>query len=39
MFPNARIFLDFNNLNNSFLYNQNWWEMGVAAAFNLLKLL
>ena len=38
MFPNARIFLDFNNVNNSFLYNQNWWEMGVAAAFNLLKL-
>ena len=38
MFPNARIFLDFNNVNNSFLYNQNWWELGVAAAFNLLKL-
>ena len=38
MFPNARIFLDFNNVNNSFLYNQNWWEMGVTAAFNLLKL-
>ncbi|MBQ6597284.1 MAG: hypothetical protein IJH79_07000, partial [Lentisphaeria bacterium] len=38
MFPNARIFLDFNNVNNSFLYNQNWWEMGVVAAFNLLKL-
>ena len=38
MFPNARIFLDFNNVNNSFLYNQSWWEMGVVAAFNLLKL-
>ena len=38
MFPNARVFLDFNNVNNSFLYNQNWWELGVAAAFNLLKL-
>ena len=38
MFPNARVFLDFNNVNNSFLYNQNWWEMGVVAAFNLLKL-
>ena len=37
-FPNARVFLDFNNVNNSFLYNQSWWEMGVAAAFNLLKL-
>ncbi len=38
MFPNARLFLDFNNVNNSFLYNQSWWEMGVVAAFNLLKL-
>ena len=38
MFPNARVFLDFNNVNNSFLYNQNWWELGVSAAFNLLKL-
>lgn len=38
MFPNARVFLDFNNVNNSFLYNQSWWEMGVVAAFNLLKL-
>lgn len=38
MFPNARIFLDYNNVNNSFLYNQNWWEMGIGAAFNLLKL-
>ena len=38
MFPNARVFLDFNNSNNSYLYNQNWWEMGVSAAFNLLKL-
>ena len=38
MFPTARVFLDFNNVNNSFLYNQSWWEMGVSAAFNLLKL-
>ena len=38
MFPTARIFLDFNNVNNSFLYNQSWWEMGISAAFNLLKL-
>ena len=38
MFPTARVFLDFNNVNNSFLYNQSWWEVGVNAAFNLLKL-
>ena len=38
MFPTVRVFLDFNNVNNSFLYNQSWWEVGVNAAFNLLKL-
>ena len=38
MFPNARIFFDFNNVNNSFLYKQSWWDMGIQAAFNLLKL-
>jgi len=38
MFPNARLFLDFNNVNNSFLYNQNWWSMGLFATINLLKL-
>ena len=27
MFPNARIFFDFNNVNNSFLYKQSWWAM------------
>ncbi len=38
MFPNARIFIDYNNSNNSFLYNQNWWDLGIQSAFNLLKL-
>lgn len=38
MFPNTRIFMDYNNVNNSFLYNQNWWDFGIQAAFNLLKL-
>ncbi len=38
MFPNARIFLDFTNSNNSFLYHSTWWELGVRAAYNLLKL-
>ncbi len=38
MFPNVRIFIDFTNSNNSFLYHQSWWEIGVRAAYNLLKL-
>lgn len=37
MFPNVRIFLDFTNSNNSFLYHQSWWEIGIRAAYNLLK--
>lgn len=38
MFPNVRIFADFNNSTNKFLYNQSWWEVGMRAAYNLLKL-
>ncbi len=38
MFPNARIFMDFNHSNNSFLYHSTWWELGIRAAYNLLKL-
>ena len=38
MFPNVRLFLDFTNSNNSFLYHYSWWELGVRAAYNLLKL-
>lgn len=38
MFPTARVFLDYNNNNNSFLYKQSWMEFGVLATFNLLKL-
>ncbi|OGV47829.1 MAG: hypothetical protein A2017_15995 [Lentisphaerae bacterium GWF2_44_16] len=38
MFPNVRIFADFNYSTNSFLYNQSWWEVGMRAAYNLLKL-
>jgi len=38
MFPQVKIFLDFINSNNSFLYTQSWWEIGVHAAYNLLKL-
>ncbi len=37
MFPSARLFADYNNNNNSFLYKENWWELGIQSAFNLLK--
>ena len=38
MLPNVRMFVDFNNSSNPLLYNQSWWEIGVRAAYNLLKL-
>ena len=38
MFPQVKMFIDFVNSNNSFLYTQSWWEIGVRAAYNLLKL-
>lgn len=38
MFPQVKMFVDFVNSNNSFLYTQSWWEIGVHAAYNLLKL-
>ena len=38
MFPNVKLFVDWSNNNNSYLYNQSWWELGVRAAYNLLKL-
>jgi outer membrane protein TolC len=38
MLPNVRIFIDFQNSNNSFLYTQSWSEVAVHAAYNLLRL-
>ncbi len=38
MFPNVRIFADFNKSSNIFLYKASWMELGVRAAYNLLKL-
>jgi outer membrane protein TolC len=38
MFPNVKAFVDFTNSSNSYLYTQSWWEVGVRAAYNLLKL-
>lgn len=38
MFPNVRMFTDFTNSTNKYLYNQSWMEVGFRAAYNLLKL-
>ncbi len=38
MFPNVRMFIDFTNSNNSFLYHNSWIELGIRAAYNLLTL-
>jgi len=38
MFPNVKLYADWSNSNNSFLYNRSWWELGLRAAYNLLRL-
>ncbi|MBO4631457.1 MAG: TolC family protein, partial [Lentisphaeria bacterium] len=38
MFPNVKLYADWSNSNNKFLYNQSWWELGLRAAYNLLRL-
>ena len=38
MLPNARLFVDVTNSNNSFLYAQTWNKVAINAAYNLLRL-
>ena len=38
MFPNVQLYADWSNSNNKFLYNNSWFELGLRAAYNLLKL-
>ena len=38
MFPNVRMFIDFTNSTNDFLYHSSWVELGIRAAYNLLTL-
>ena len=38
MLPTVKIFIDFNNSNNSYLYTQSWSQVAVHAAYNLLRL-
>ncbi len=38
MFPNVKLFADFTDSSNVYLYNQSWWQVGVKAAFDLLNI-
>jgi len=38
MFPNVKLFADFTDTSNVYLYNSSWWSVGVKAAFDLLNL-
>ncbi|NQZ60416.1 MAG: TolC family protein, partial [Lentisphaeraceae bacterium] len=38
LFPNASLFLSYNENSNSFLVNKNWLETGLTATFDLLQL-
>lgn len=37
LFPNVRLFANFTDSSNSYIYEQNWIEYGVRATYNLLK--
>ncbi len=38
MFPNVKLFADFTESSNVYLYNQSWWQVGIKAAFDLLNI-
>lgn len=38
MMPNVNLFTDWIHSSNPFLYHQSWWEMGIRASYDLLKL-
>ncbi|MDM8554624.1 TolC family protein [Desulfococcaceae bacterium HSG7] len=38
MFPNVRLFANFTDSSNQFLYNQSWWDIALGSVYNLLKL-
>ncbi len=38
MFPNVKLFADFTDSSNVYLYNSSWWQVGVKAAFDLLNI-
>ncbi|MFH0785309.1 MAG: TolC family protein [Pseudomonadota bacterium] len=38
MFPQVKLFADFTDSSNTFLYNNSWWQVGLRASFDLLNL-
>lgn len=38
MFPNVKLYADWSNSTNKYLYHKSWMELGVRAAYNLLLL-
>ena len=38
MFPNTRIFADYNDYSNKFLYHNRWWAMGVMSSIDLFSI-
>lgn len=38
MLPNVKLFTDWQYSSNPFLYHQGWWEIGMRASYDLLKL-
>ncbi|MDD3117580.1 MAG: TolC family protein [Victivallales bacterium] len=38
MIPTVKLFTDWQYSSNPLLYNQNWWEIGMRASYDLLKL-
>ncbi|MDD3117581.1 MAG: TolC family protein [Victivallales bacterium] len=35
MFPNVRMFADYNDASNKYLYNNQWWALGIRTAYDL----
>ena len=38
MFPNVKLFTDWQYSSNPFLYHQSWWEVGLRTSYDFLKL-
>ncbi|MBP5182976.1 MAG: hypothetical protein J6331_08130, partial [Lentisphaeria bacterium] len=38
MFPNVKLYADWSNSSNKYLYHRSWMELGIRAAYNLLLL-
>jgi len=38
MFPNTRIFADYNDYSNKYLYNNRWWTLGLMSSIDLFSI-